>query len=68
MIGVFVLQKAVDDDNSSDLKDPQPDKERVKDDKWLVVMGICTHFGCVPMNGQVMTITIIIIPQLSSAH
>lgn len=28
--------------------DPQPDKARVKEPQWLVVVGICTHLGCVP--------------------
>lgn len=31
--------------------DPQPDAERVQKPEWLVVMGICTHLGCVPMQG-----------------
>ncbi len=31
------------------LKDPQSDEERFgADPKWLVVVGICTHLGCVP--------------------
>jgi len=25
---------------------------RVKDPGWLVVLGVCTHLGCVPMAGQ----------------
>jgi len=29
-------------------KDPQPDVARVKQADWLVVVGICTHLGCVP--------------------
>ena len=28
--------------------DPEPDQERVKRPEWLVVVGICTHLGCVP--------------------
>lgn len=28
--------------------DPQQDKERVQQPQWLVVVGICTHLGCVP--------------------
>ena len=34
-----------------DLKDPAPDSERVKTghEQWLVVIGICTHLGCVPV-------------------
>ena len=31
------------------LRDPQTDQERFKKDpKWLVVIGVCTHLGCVP--------------------
>jgi ubiquinol-cytochrome c reductase iron-sulfur subunit len=35
----------------SSLKDPQPDQDRVKQghDQWLVVIGICTHLGCIPV-------------------
>lgn len=34
----------------SSLRDPQKDAERVRGDpKWLVVLGICTHLGCVPI-------------------
>jgi ubiquinol-cytochrome c reductase iron-sulfur subunit len=29
-------------------KDPQADAARVKRPDWLVVVGICTHLGCVP--------------------
>jgi ubiquinol-cytochrome c reductase iron-sulfur subunit len=38
----------------SDLPDPQKDNARVKDgkDEWLVVVGICTHLGCVPIADQ----------------
>jgi ubiquinol-cytochrome c reductase iron-sulfur subunit len=35
----------------SSLKDPQLDKDRAKDQEWLVVLGICTHLGCVPISG-----------------
>ncbi len=28
--------------------DPATDKERVQKPEWLVVMGNCTHLGCVP--------------------
>ncbi|CAE7267382.1 unnamed protein product [Symbiodinium sp. KB8] len=31
------------------LRDPQTDAERTQDPKWLVVLGICTHLGCVPI-------------------
>jgi len=31
------------------LRDPQADEERVKDPEWLVILGVCTHLGCVPI-------------------
>jgi ubiquinol-cytochrome c reductase iron-sulfur subunit len=33
------------------LRDPQTDQARVKagHDNWLVVIGICTHLGCIPI-------------------
>ncbi len=35
----------------SSLRDPQTDDERVIRDQWLIMIGICTHLGCVP-KGQ----------------
>ena len=37
-----------------ELKDPQKDEERVKKgkDEWLVMVGVCTHLGCVPLKQQ----------------
>jgi ubiquinol-cytochrome c reductase iron-sulfur subunit len=34
----------------SDLKDPVPDQRRVQRDQWLVLVGVCTHLGCVPLG------------------
>ncbi|KAG2214492.1 hypothetical protein INT46_005111 [Mucor plumbeus] len=34
----------------SSLRDPQTDAERVKDPHWLVMLGVCTHLGCVPIG------------------
>lgn len=31
------------------LRDPQTDDERVLKPEWLVVIGVCTHLGCVPI-------------------
>lgn len=31
--------------------DPMPDADRVQKPEWLVVLGICSHLGCVPMQG-----------------
>ena len=33
-----------------DLKDPQKDSERAKNPEWLVMVGVCTHLGCVPLG------------------
>jgi ubiquinol-cytochrome c reductase iron-sulfur subunit len=40
--------------NVASLPDPQPDQDRVKagHDQWLVVIGICTHLGCIPLAHQ----------------
>ena len=40
--------------NVADLPDPEPDSARVKPghDQWLVVIGICTHLGCIPLNNE----------------
>ena len=37
--------------NVQTLPDPEPDSARVKQghDQWLVVIGICTHLGCIPL-------------------
>jgi ubiquinol-cytochrome c reductase iron-sulfur subunit len=39
------------DVNVSTLRDPEPDSARVKPghEEWLVVIGICTHLGCIPL-------------------
>lgn len=36
------------------LPDPQKDQDRVKEgkDEWLVLVGICTHLGCVPLGNK----------------
>ncbi len=36
--------------NISELRDPQTDAERVKKSEWLIVIGICTHLGCIPLG------------------
>jgi ubiquinol-cytochrome c reductase iron-sulfur subunit len=32
------------------LRDPQKDSDRVKKPEWLVMLGVCTHLGCVPIG------------------
>ena len=36
----------------AELKDPQKDQDRVKKPEWLVMLGVCTHLGCVPLGGK----------------
>lgn len=43
------IEAAAGDDNA-DLRDPETDGSRVKDPKWMIVLGICTHLGCVPLS------------------
>ena len=35
-----------------DLKDPEKDEDRAKNPEWLVMVGVCTHLGCVPLNDK----------------
>ncbi|VAI86330.1 unnamed protein product [Triticum turgidum subsp. durum] len=50
------IRRRRDDDiklaNSVDvasLRHPEQDAERVKNPEWLVVIGVCTHLGCIPL-------------------
>ncbi|MGE5539996.1 MAG: ubiquinol-cytochrome c reductase iron-sulfur subunit [Gemmatimonas sp.] len=44
------IDTARKDDNADTLIDPQPDEKRVQKPEWLVVVGVCTHLGCVPLG------------------
>lgn len=35
------------------LADPQADTDRVQKPEWLVMVGICTHLGCIPKGQKV---------------
>lgn len=37
-------------DDSVDLRDPEPDSARAQRPEWLVVIGVCTHLGCIPLG------------------
>ena len=57
---VFIRKRTMEEINEAkkvnmdDLKDPEADVDRVKKDEWLVLVGVCTHLGCVPL-GQKLT-------------
>ncbi len=36
----------------AELPDPATDQSRVQKPEWLVVIGICTHLGCVPLGND----------------
>jgi len=42
--------QAANDVDLNVLRDPQADSARVTKPEWLVVMGVCTHLGCVPLG------------------
>ena len=33
-----------------DMRDPQTDADRVANEKYIVLVGVCTHLGCVPLG------------------
>ena len=35
-----------------EIKHPEKDVDRAKNPEWLVMLGICTHLGCVPLNDK----------------
>ena len=35
-----------------ELKDPQKDEDRVKKSDWLIMTGVCTHLGCIPLGDK----------------
>ena len=50
-------KKEIDEARAVDLKslpDPQSDQDRVQKghDDWLILIGICTHLGCIPLAHQ----------------
>ncbi|VVC34937.1 Rieske [2Fe-2S] iron-sulphur domain,Ubiquitinol-cytochrome C reductase, Fe-S subunit, TAT signal,Ubiquinol- [Cinara cedri] len=44
--------KAARDVDINTLRDPQTDEQRVckGKDEWLIIKGVCTHLGCVPID------------------
>lgn len=49
---IFILHRTPDQIKQAEATngkiDPEPDSKRVQKPEWLVVIGICTHLGCVP--------------------
>jgi len=38
--------------NINDLPHPEKDEDRAKNPEWLVMLGMCTHLGCVPLGDK----------------
>ena len=53
---VFIRHRTseeIEEANSVDIKslrDPESDDARTKQPEWLVMLGVCTHLGCVPIG------------------
>ena len=45
------ISKARDVD-LKELIDPEKDEDRAKNPEWLVMVGVCTHLGCVPLGDK----------------
>jgi ubiquinol-cytochrome c reductase iron-sulfur subunit len=41
---------AAENVDMGDLRDPQSDSDRVQKPEWLIMVGVCTHLGCVPLG------------------
>ncbi len=56
---VFIRHRTQDeiqvarDIDLNDLKHKVSDGERVKKAEWLIVIGVCTHLGCVPLGQKI---------------
>ncbi|CAA7395411.1 unnamed protein product [Spirodela intermedia] len=54
---VFIRRRTAEDisvANAVDLaslRDPQEDAARMTDPEWLIVVGVCTHLGCIQCRG-----------------
>ncbi len=53
---VFIRHRTADEIKSAaevdltKLPDPATDKDRVKKPEWLIMVGVCTHLGCIPLG------------------
>lgn len=56
---VFIRQRTEEEIKTAeavdlkDLRDPQKDSDRVQKSQWLIMIGICTHLGCIPKGQKV---------------
>jgi ubiquinol-cytochrome c reductase iron-sulfur subunit len=43
------IEQALADDGA-DLRDPETDGDRAQNPDWLIMIGLCTHLGCIPLG------------------
>ncbi|MCE2509761.1 MAG: ubiquinol-cytochrome c reductase iron-sulfur subunit [Alphaproteobacteria bacterium] len=41
---------AAQDVDVADLRDPESDQKRAEKPEWLILVGVCTHLGCIPLG------------------
>ena len=55
---VFIRRRTQDEISEAkavkmeELKHPEKDEDRAKNPEWLVMLGVCTHLGCVPLGDK----------------
>ena len=55
---VFIKRRTEEEINKArqvdlkELPDPEKDEDRAKNPEWLVMLGMCTHLGCVPLGNK----------------
>lgn len=53
---VFIRRRTAEEiaqaqkDDAAEMRDQESDAKRVKKAEWLILVGICTHLGCVPLG------------------
>ncbi len=53
---VFICRRTAEEvakakaDDMAELRDPETDDARVQRQEWLIVIGVCTHLGCIPLG------------------
>ena len=56
---IFIRHRSKDEIDSAsnvsidELNHKETDESRVENPKWLVVVGVCTHLGCVPLGQKI---------------
>ena len=55
---IFIKRRTQEEINEAakvdlkDLKDSEKDSDRAENPEWLVMIGVCTHLGCVPLGDK----------------